>query len=241
MTAIYRLSLLCIFGLFYNLFPVVSFAQQTPANQLTPQEEADGWMLLFDGESTEHWRGYNMDRFPDEAWTAEEGTLVFIPGQGSGLDIITKEQFGSFEFTAEWKIEEGGNSGILHHVVEQSDQAIYWSGLEMQLLDNAAYTDLMESQYAGSLYELQAADPQNAKPAGEWNSVTIISDGPLLQYWQNGEKIVETHRWTAAWYEMIRGTKFECHPSFGNAPEGHIGLQDHGDGVAFRNLKIREL
>jgi hypothetical protein len=199
------------------------------------------WIHLFDGESTEHWRGYNMDSFPGEAWRVEDGELVFYPGHGQGLDIITKEQFSNFEFRVEWMIEEAGNSGIFHHVVEQPDQAIFWSGLEMQILDDAAFSDLQDSQYAGSLYDIKAAEPRNTRPHGEWNTVRIISDGSRLEYWQNGEKVVETERWTAEWYEMIRGTKFECHPSFGNAPKGHIGLQDHGDVVRFRNIKIRKL
>ncbi len=213
-------------------------------NQLTEAEIAEGWELLFDGVSTDQWRGYNMETFPAQGWTVEDGVLIFRPvaGESPGpLDIITKEKYSDFELSLEWMISEGGNSGIFHHVVEQPGIAIYWSGIEMQILDNDAYDNLNANQYAGALYDMKPAVPQNAKPHGEWNSAKIVSAGPRMEYWQNGEMVVEFERWTAEWYNMVRATKFECHPSFGNAPSGHIGLQDHGDEVKFRNIRIRRL
>lgn len=224
-------------GLF--LLASQSNSENNPASAADDTEE---WTILFDGESTEHWRGYNMETFPDQAWTIEDDALVFRPVEGqSGLDIITKEKYQDFEFRAEWMISEGGNSGIFHHVIEQPNLEIYWSGPEFQILDNEAYETSHENQLSGSLYDLIAADPQNTKPQGEWNSVRIISQGPNIEYWQNDEKIVEFERWSPEWFEMVRNSKFECHPSFGTVPEGHIGLQDHSDEVKFRNIKIREL
>ncbi len=228
------------------LFETV-FAQQH--NMLTEEEKAEGWMLLFDGSSTEHWRGYNMDAFPDEGWRIEDEALVYRPPQteswSSGLDIITKRKFGDYIFKIEWNIERAGNSGIFYHVLEQPTQAIYWSGLEMQILDNENHPDadqgIAGNRKAGSLYDLIPADPQNTKPYGEWNSVKIVSDGPKIEHWQNGEKILEYERWTPEWFEMIRNSKFVGHPEFGAMREGHIGLQDHGDVVKFRNIKIKEL
>lgn len=216
---------------------------------LTQEEIAEGWKLLFDGQSTEHWRGYNMDSFPDQGWTIENDALVFRAPQSdtwsSGLDIITRETFQDYEFKIEWMIEEGGNSGIFYHVLEQPTQAIYWSGLEMQILDNENHPDadqgIAGNRKAGSLYDLIPADPQNTKPYGEWNSVTIVSNGPKVEHWQNGEKILEYERWTVEWFEMIRNSKFNGHPEFGAMQRGHLGLQDHGDEVKFRNIKIKEL
>jgi hypothetical protein len=218
-------------------------------NTLTPEEKEDGWILLFDGESTEHWRVYNQDGMPDDGWVIEDDALVFQPPQtdewSSGLDIITRETFSDFELKLEWNVSEGGNSGIFYHVLEQPTEAIFWSGLEFQILDNINHPDADQgiegNRKAGSLYDLIPADPQNTRPHGEWNEVTIISDGPRVEHWQNGEKILEYERWTVEWFEMIRNSKFVGHPEFGALREGHIGLQDHGDVVKFRNIKIREL
>lgn len=198
------------------------------------------WITLFDGESTEHWRGYNMDDMP-ETWVIEGDELVLHPGQRPRAHIITKEKYQNFEFRAEYNISEGGNSGIFHHVIEQPGMAIHWSGPELQILDNDAFPDFLDNQLSASLYDLIPASPQNTRPAGEWNEIIIISDGPLVEYWQNGEKVIEFERWSVEWFEMVRNTKFECHTSFGTVPEGHIGLQDHGDLVKFRNIRIRKL
>jgi hypothetical protein len=233
------------------LLLVCSFNSMTNAqhNMLTDEEKADGWILLFDGQSAEHWRGYNMASFPDRGWVIEDDALVYRPPQtdtwSSGLDIITKRTFSDFIFKIEWMIEKGGNSGIFYHVLEQHAEAIYWSGLEMQILDNEYHPDagqgIAGNRKAGSLYDLIPAEPQNTKPHGEWNSVKIVSNGATVEHWQNGEKILEFERWTPEWFEMLRNSKFACHPEFGAMREGHIGLQDHGDVVKFRNIKIKEL
>ncbi len=217
-------------------------------NQLSLQEIEDGWKLLFDGESTEHWRGYNMEEFPEAGWTAKDGLLVFRPPESdewtSGLDIITQDIFSDFEFKIDWMIERSGNSGIFYHVLEQ-DRAIYWSGPEMQILDNENHPDAGQgvdgNRKAGSLYDLIPADPQNTNPFGEWNSVKIVSNGPVIEHWQNGEKVLEYERWNQEWFDMLHDSKFRCYPEFGAMQQGHIGLQDHGDVIKFRNIKIREL
>ncbi len=239
--------------LFYSLILLFSFFSTCQVgaqnNMLTEEEKADGWILLFDGKSAEHWRGYNMDAFPDEGWVIEGDALVYRPPQtdtwSSGLDIITRQKFSDFIFKIEWMIEKAGNSGIFYHVLEQPTQAIYWSGLEMQILDNEYHPDANQgiagTRKAGSLYDLIPADPQNTKPHGEWNSVKIVSNGPVVEHWQNGEKVLEYERWTVEWFELIRNSKFVGHPEFGAMREGHIGLQDHGDVVKFRNIKIKEL
>jgi len=210
------------------------------------QDTSGDWQVLFDGQSTEHWRGYGMDDFPTEGWIVEDSVLVFrAPESGSsGLDIITKETYEDFELILEWMISEGGNSGIFYHVLEQ-DRAIYWSGPEFQILDNENHPDADQgvngNRKSASLYDLIPAQPQNMRQHGEWNSIRIVSEGPTIQHWQNGEKVVEFERWNQEWFDMLHESKFNCFPEFGAIQKGHIGLQDHGDEVKFRNIKIRTL
>lgn len=218
-------------------------------NTLTPAEVEQGWMLLFDGQTMDQWRVYNRPDIPGDNWRVEDGAMVFSPMESDepmpGLDIITKETFGDFEFKLEWMVSERGNSGIFYHVIEQPDKALYWSGPEMQILDNENHPDsdqgMAGNRKAGSLYDLIPADPQNAKPHGEWNQVRIVSDGPRIEHWQNGQMVLSYERWTPEWQEMVAASKFAEHPEFGSAEEGHLALQDHGDVVRFRNLKIRRL
>ncbi|MCH8548604.1 MAG: DUF1080 domain-containing protein [Balneolaceae bacterium] len=240
-----------IFSLFLSLLLSLFLIQMANAqhNTLTDDEIEEGWKLLFDGQSLEHWRVYNSDEMADEGWVAENGEMIFYPPQAeewsSGLDIITRETYSDFILKLEWSVERAGNSGIFYHVLEQPTEAIYWSGLEMQILDNENHPDADQgvdgNRKAGSLYDLIPADPQNTKPYDEWNSVKIVSNGPRVEHWQNGEKVLEYERWTVEWFEMLRNSKFVAHPEFGAMREGHIGLQDHGDVVRFRNIKIKEL
>lgn len=212
-------------------------------NSITDEEREQGWELLFDGESTDGWRAYNGDTFPEKGWEVRDGRLAVL-GTGGG-DIITEEKHGDFELKLEWQVTKGGNSGIFYRAIEQPTQRIYWSAPEMQLLDNANHPDAGRGEdgnrKAGSLYDLIPAEPQNARPHGEWNSARIVADGAHIEHWQNGEKVLEYELWTPEWYEMLRNSKFETHPEFGDAHKGYIGLQDHGDLVYFRNIKIREL
>lgn len=213
-------------------------------NTLTEQEKADGWELLFDGSSTEKWRGYNDETFPEQGWVAKDGMLTVQAGGGGG-DIITKEKYGDFILKLEWRVEKGGNSGIFYRGLEQPTQRIYWSAPEMQILDNANHPDANRGEngnrQAGSLYDLIPAQPQNAKPYGEWNTAKIVAEGSHIEHWQNGEKVLEYELWTPEWYEMLRNSKFVDHPEFGDQRSGHIGLQDHGNTVNFRNIKIKKL
>ena len=219
------------------------------SNSNAQQETGSNWEVLFDGTSTDQWRVYNGDSFPGEGWSIQDNLLVFEPPQTeewtSELDIVTKETYQNFHLKLEWQISEGGNSGIFYGVLEQPDQAIFWSALEMQVLDNINHPDsdqgLDGNRKAGSLYDLIPANPQNTKPHGEWNQVEIIVDGAHVEHWQNGEKVVEFERWTPEWFEMIRNSKFECHNEFGNIRDGHVGLQDHGNVVKFRDIMIKRL
>lgn len=230
-------SLLLILGLSINM----STAQH---NTLTEEEQKEGWILLFDGESTDHWRGYNSGTFPEDGWVAEDGALIVLEDGGGG-DIISRHKYGDFVLKLEWKVQEGGNSGIFYRGIEQPNQPIYWSAPEFQILDDENHPDAEMGEdgnrKSASLYDLIPAKPQNSNPYGEWNSAKIVAKGSTIEHWQNGEKVVTYEMWTNEWYEMIRNSKFSEHPEFGDPREGHIGLQDHGNRVSFRNIKIKEL
>lgn len=225
-------------------------SDSAPADTIRASATSAGeWIALFDGSTTDHWRAYNSSDFPDRGWVIRDDMLVFDPPRRdtwtSGLDIITRETFSDFELELEWMISEGGNSGIFYHVLEQPTVEIYWSGMEMQILDNENHPDANQgvdgNRKAGSLYDLIPAVPQNTRPHGEWNTVRIISDGNIIEHWQNGERVVRFERFNPEWFEMLRNSKFSGHNEFGAIREGHIGLQDHGDLVKFRNIRIRNL
>ena len=223
-------------------FIATSFFVSKPDSPAPENGTPSDWKVLFDGSGVDSWRVYNGDHFPSDVWKIEDDALVMRKDEThtGSFDLITKEKYSNFEFELEWIISESGNSGIFHHAVEQPGMAIYWSGIEMQIIDSEGYgrDNLTDLQHSGALYDMRAAAPQNENPQGEWNHTRIISSGPKIEYWQNGEKVVEFKRWDAEWYDLVRNSKFECHPSFGHAPEGHIGLQDHGDVVKFRNIEI---
>ena len=229
--------------------------EEVPVNTLTQAEQEDNWKLLFDGESpSENWRGYCDETFPDSGWVAQDGALK-VQGSGAGEaggaggDIITKKKYSNFELKLEWKVSKGGNSGVFYLAEEQcgeNGQAIWKSAPEMQILDNENHPDARlgenGNRQAGSLYDMMPANPQNANPHGEWNSARIlVYDGTVVHY-QNGEKILEYHLWTDDWKEMVKNSKFTEYDGFADvAKEGYIGLQDHGNDVWFRNIKIKDM
>ncbi len=206
-------------------------------NELTEEEKAAGWQLLFDGQSLDHWRGYKKEQAP-EGWVAQDGTLARIKGGG---DIITKEKYSSFELQLEWKISEGGNSGIFYRAIEGKG-AIYQSAPEMQVLDNKKHGDGKNPKTsAGANYALIACPKDVSKPAGEWNAVKLIVKGNHVEHWLNGEQMVSYELGSPEWQELVKNSKFKNWPDYGKADSGHIGLQDHGNLVWFRNIKIRPL
>lgn len=220
-------------------------------NTLTPEEKEDGWVLLFDGKTSEGWRGYKKDYFPP-GWEVVDGTL-HCKGSGRGEagseeggDIVYDKPFSNFDLKLEWKISEGGNSGIFYLAQETKD-AIWQTAPEMQVLDNERHPDAKlgkdGNRQAGSLYDLIPAKPQNAKPAGEWNQVEILVYKGTVVHKMNGETVLEYHLWTPEWDSLVAHSKFPSYnPDWANvAKEGLIGLQDHGDDVWYRNIKIKEL
>jgi hypothetical protein len=228
--------------------------EKGPLNELTDAEKAQGWQLMFDGKTSEGWRGYNKTDFP-VAWVVEDGTLRCNgeesrgeAGKADGGDIVySKQLFSNFDLRLEWKISEAGNSGIFYLAREVAGWPIYKSGLEMQILDNEKNPDSFRgkdgNRKSGSLYDLIPAKPQNAKPVGEWNSVEIICLQGKVVHRQNGAVVLEYELWTPKWNALVNNSKFQgLNPDWANvAKEGLIGLQDHGNDVWFRNIKIRAL
>ena len=213
-------------------------AQQTPSpNTLSAAEKDAGWRLLFDGQTAKGWRGYAVDSMPD-GWQVVDGALTRVARAG---DIITKEKFRDFELVVDWKVLPGGNSGIFYRAALGSE-AIYWSAPEYQVLDDARHNDgksLLTS--AGSVYGLYPAIPGVAKPAGEWNTARIIVRGNHVEHWLNGKQFAAYELGSDEWKAKVKDSKFAQWPEYGKASEGYIGLQDHSDRVAFRNIKLRVL
>jgi hypothetical protein len=214
-----------------------SAAKEDAHNMLTPVERQAGWQFLFDGRTTAGWRGYRMDSMP-AGWQVVDGALTRVDSAG---DIITTNKYGNFELGLEWQVARGGNSGIFYRVSE--DGAYAWrSGLEMQVLDDAEHPDGRSPlTSAGALYGIYPAPRGVVRPAGEWNVVRIVSSGKHVEHWLNGVKVVEAELGSPDWEARFKQSKFAKMPRYGRNDSGHIGLQDHGDRVAYRNIKIRAL
>lgn len=210
---------------------------QEAHNRLTEAEREAGWRLLFDGETTEGWRGYGRDDMPD-GWQAVDGTLARVARAG---DVITVEQFGDFELELEWRVEPGGNSGIFYRAIE-GEGPIYMYAPEYQILDDAGHADGQSPlTSAGSNYGLHAVPRGIVRPAREWNRTRIVVHGNHVEHWLNGERVVEYELASEDWARRVAESKFAEWPEYGLADAGHIGLQDHGDPVAYRNVKIRPI
>lgn len=209
---------------------------------LSEQEIADGWMLLFDGQTTHGWRSFKEDGM-NEGWVVEDGNLVGL-GKGGDLggDIITVGQFEDFELSIDWTISEGGNSGILFNVLEGDHSAVYVTGPEYQLIDDVGYPDeLQEWQKTGANYAMHNAGNKTLKPVGEFNNSKIRVENGHVIHWLNGAKVLEYDLWTDEWKEKVQQSKWKDYPAYGLAKKGHISLQDHGSVIKFRNIKIKEL
>lgn len=219
-----------------------------PHNTLTSQEAADGWILLFDGFSTDGWRGYGMDRFPEAGWAIEDGNLVVFASDGSeeglGGDIVSEAVFEDFELVFDVQISPVGNSGIFYRVEEMEGKAMWEMAPEFQVLDDTAYIEMgtmdMETHLTGDNYDLHASRVTASNPIGDWNTARIVVDGHQVEHWLNGELTVSYELYSDDWEARVAGSKFDPE-IYARAPRGHIGIQDHGHEIRYRNIKIRPL
>lgn len=203
---------------------------------------AGDWEVLFDGTALEHWRGFRRDD-PPAAWSAQDGLLAFTPIQDGAQrgDLLTRDIYGDFELRLEWRVAEGGNSGIMYRVTED-ERATWLTGPEMQVLDDDRHADgQIPSHRAGALYDLVVPPAGITRPVGEWNEVRIVVRGDRIQQWLNGHLTADVEIGSDDWRERIAASKFADVPSFASARQGHIVLQDHGDPVWYRNIRVRRL
>ena len=232
----------------YLIASLVVIASCTPQdlqdNTLTSKEKQDGWELLFDGKTMQHWRNFNRDTLV--GWMVENGQMVALGEGGDYLhDIITKEQYEHFELYLEWKITPQANSGIFYLAQEMEGvRAIYEIAPEYQIIDDEGWPGGLEDwQKTAANYAMLPPDPEKAKtnPVGDYNSTMIrIKDGHV-EHWLNGEMVLEYQMWDAQWDSLRWSEKWKDFPYYGTARKGHIGLQDHGNKIYFKNIKIRRL
>lgn len=206
-------------------------------NTVSAADRAAGWRLLFDGHSLAGWRGYKSPEVP-AGWRVVDGALTRT---GPGGDIMTTEEFGDFELELEWMVREGGNSGIFYRAAPGQAE-IYHSAPEMQVLDDARHRDGRSPlTSAGSVYGLYPAPRGIVRPAGEWNAARLVVRGSEVEHWLNGTRVAAYTLNGPEWKQKVAASKFNDWPAYGQAARGHIGLQDHGDWVAYRNIRIRVL
>jgi len=213
-------------------------------NVLTPTEAAEGWRLLFDGVSMDAWKGLAKPEIA-EGWKIIDGALT-ITAKAKAGDIITREKFRNFDFSFEFRLTEGANSGIKYFIDPARAQGGHGIGCEYQVLDDAGHKDAKVredgSRTLASLYDvLPAAKSKRSRPIGEWNQGRIVVRGRRVEHWLNGDKVLEYERGSAPFRAAVANSKFSKIEAFGEWEEGHLLIQDHNDEVAYRNLKIRVL
>jgi hypothetical protein len=222
--------------------PLAQEKEAAVANRLTDEETRAGWSLLFDGQSLAGWRGYKRSDASGTRWTVQGGLLTVDPGDGKdtrgALDLITQETFDNFELTLEWRISEGGNSGIKYFVLEDRDAAI---GHEYQLIDDERHPDAKggPKRQTSAFYDVLAAGNRPLRSAGQFNLARIVVQGRQVEHWLNGARVLQYELDSPALQAAIEQSKFKGIERFGKSQKGHILLQDHGDRVWYRNVKIR--
>lgn len=210
-------------------------------NKLSKQEEKNGWQLLFDGSSLNNWRTYKNGKLNWEAANGELHNKNHDASEAARADLITQKKFKDFVFKCEWKISEGGNSGIIYRASEEFKQP-YFTGPEYQVADNEGYKGKMTPlQTTASNYDMEANTLAKPLPVGQWNSTIILVNGNHVEHWLNGVKVLEYEINSEKWLAQKENSKWKTALKYGLEPEGHISLQDHGHEVWYRNLRIKEL
>ena len=211
-------------------------AMQAP-NTLSAAEKSAGWRLLFDGATSAGWHLYGGGRVV--GWEIADGALVAL-AQDDGHDIVTDDEFENFELVVDWKLSARANSGIFYHVVEQGYKVIYASGPEYQIIDDDGWPSRLEEwQHTGANYAMHPPLARAAKPVGDWNHTRIVVNRGHVEHWLNGAKTADYMLWTPEWEKLVAAGKWKDYPGYGRARKGRIGLQDHGNKVWFRNIKVR--
>ena len=249
-------------GLEQEVYPEAKSAEEVNhlPNILSEKEKAEGWQLLWDGKTSNGWRGARLDKFPDKGWVMEDGILKVRKADGresaNGGDIVTIKKYRNFELKVDFKLTQGANSGIKYFVNTDWNKGEGSSiGCEFQILDDARHPDAKlgkdNNRKAGSLYDMIPAVPQNAKPFGEWNKAKIMVYKGTVVHGQNDQNVLEYHLWTPQWTDLLQASKFSekawplafslLNNCGGDNHEGFIGLQDHGDDIWFRNIRVKVL
>ena len=219
-------------------------------NALSPREKAEGWQLLWDGKTSEGWRGARLNTFPEKGWTIKDGILTVEKGNGgestNGGDIVTTKKYRNFMLSVDFQITQGANSGIKYFVDPDMNKGAGSAiGCEFQILDDLRHPDaklgVKGNRKLGSLYDLIPAPEQKPFDINRFNTAIVIVRGKHVEHWLNGVKLLEYDRDSQQWNALVAYSKYRDWPNFGNAAEGHILLQDHGDEVRFKNIKIKEL
>lgn len=217
------------------------FAQD---NTLSKKEIQQGWKLLFNGKNLDGWTSVGKDTPPASGWKIEDGVLSTDPNVGHGGDIISREEFTNFELLVDFKLTEGGNSGIKYFFTKYNQGG--WLGLEYQILDNINHPDakmgINGNRLQGTLYDMLPAQYQRPNRVGKWNQARIVAKGSTVTHFLNGKKVLSFDRTSEAYKQAWQRSKFKnTNPPFGQVEKGHILLQEHGDEIAFKNIKIKRL
>jgi hypothetical protein len=237
-----RYSRTVVFLLGAALAASVSLGAQDAPNTLTAAEKAAGWRLLFDGSSTKGWRGYKKPDMTGLRWVVKDGAICLPPADGSDTlghrDIITAGKYGDFELIWQWQVQAGSNSGVKYFVVEEGNAAI---GHEYQIIDDARHADAKVSteRQTASFYDVKSATARPTKPVGEWNTSRVLVAGNHVEHWLNGSKVLEYELGSPEILALVQDSKFNKTPGFGTKKQGHLLLQDHGDAVCYRSVKVK--
>lgn len=212
-------------------------AEQPYEQTLTPVEEGEGFVHLFDGTDLQAWRGFQQEGVP-EGWQIDErGALIVVEGDGDA-DLITRDTYENFDLRLDFWVGEGSNSGIFYMVAEDDYEQAWHTGPEYQLLDDHAFEDANPEQLTATNYDVMATDVDAFQEAGTWQSARIVKDGNTIQHWLNDDLVLTYEVESPEWHGHVEQTKFVDYPGYGQYSDGHIGLQHYGDDVRFRNIRI---